>query len=178
MTTTTLELTPEIIAELEIVVSCLAEAGALGSVPTFARAIAPVLGQSTRAVITLAVRSGSGRSVWTASYAEPEPTSEPSVPAVPGESTLEEVGESAFMATTIRSTIYLRNGELELGRWLAIVPDVHRSFAMLGAEKVVASLLSRECPLDENLLDAFAVEMAMWAHDNDPALQLSATALP
>jgi hypothetical protein len=178
MTTTTIELTSELVLELELAVACLAEAGALATVPLFARAIAPALSQPTRAVITLALRSGTGRSLWTASYAEPEPVSEPNVPVVPGESTIEEVGESAFLESTIRSTIYLRGGELELGRWLAIVPDVHRSFAMLGAEKVVASLHSRECALDEDVLDAFASEMATWAHDNDPALQLSATALP
>jgi hypothetical protein len=98
--------------------------------------------------------------------------------AVPGESTLEDEGKFAFHRDTIRRRIRVTQGALDLRAWFAIVPQVHSSFALSGAQKTVAMLQGTSLVPDDALLDAFASEMASWARDNDPALELSVTALP
>ena len=116
--------------------------------------------------------------IWSAIYPDaalPEVVMEPSVP---GESTLADEGALAFERDTIRRHIRMVDGNLDLREWLSVVPQVHGTFATSGARKTVALLQATTLEPGDALLDAFAHEMATWAKTNDPALELSATALP
>jgi hypothetical protein len=115
---------------------------------------------------------------WSVIYpdaAVPEVVMEPSVP---GESTLADEGAIAFERDTIRRHIRMLHGNLDLREWLSVVPQVHGTFATSGAQKTVSLLQATTLEPGSALLDAFAHEMATWAKSNDPALELSATALP
>jgi hypothetical protein len=115
---------------------------------------------------------------WSAIYEDTSAPSAQAMDSVPGESTLADEGAFAFRRDTIRGLVFVTDGALDLRRWLAVVPDVHRTFATSGAEKTVAMLQTTDLGPDDALLDAFAREMADWARSNDPALELSVVAIP
>lgn len=182
----TIELNREIIEDLERVIDTMADQYELARIGTLARAIASAVSPTHRAIIerVLAARSYPGGDVgtvattWSAIYTDATPAPPSTETSVPGESTIVDEGGFAFEEDTIRGSIAIVDGLLDLRRWLRVVPQVHSAFATRGAEKVVAELQSTNAAADDALLDTFAREMARWARENDPALELSVIAHP